>query len=461
MSQFETECPHCQSILSVQNDWIGMEVECPACQKNFTVQSQVSAPMPAEWGDSRTFTFVCPSCSTVMELPVALLGQKYECQSCFEEHIAQATTERQCPFCGQTVKYHATICKFCKADLAKTPPESTPVRKETFIFICPECDTVAELPLSAKGQEYTCKACCETTVAEPAEERKCPYCGKKIKFKASICKFCKKKVKPPHSLYTKSNNRTMKTGSMGEGLETCSANGVSFPLNRFLHGLGLGKGKIVAPGSSFSDLHRNAMDAIRGRVGPTLGAILLVQLIYSLGYIIPFPYAVHLVNLFLFPLTAGLLLFMLKLIRREETPIGCLFTPFSSYFHFIWGTVRFSLFIMLWSLLLIWPSGIIAAIRYSMTYYIMLDHPEFSVRDAMKESDAITFGHKWKCLGFFLLFGLFGMIIFGCAMIPYLAGSTGVAANLISTAILAVLSSLAGLWTGPMFASFYESIRRR
>jgi len=196
MAEFETKCPHCQSILSVQDDWIGMEVECPACQKNFTVQHQASTPMPAELGNSQTFTFVCPSCDAVAELPVSLLGQKYECQMCFEEHIAQATTERQCPVCGQTIKYHATVCKYCKTDLTKLPPTSAPKPEETFVFICPECDAMEFLPVSMKGQQYECKTCCETSIAEPAEERKCPYCGEKIKIKATICKYCKKTVKP-------------------------------------------------------------------------------------------------------------------------------------------------------------------------------------------------------------------------------------------------------------------------
>ena len=196
MAEFNTKCPHCSTELQAQEEWIGMEVECPVCQKNFTVQSQASAPMPAELGNSRTFTFVCPSCDAVAELPASLLGRKYECRMCFEEHIAQATTERQCPVCGRTIKYHAAVCKFCKADLTKAPPPSAPKPEETFVFICPECDMVEILPVSMKGKQYECKTCCETSVAEPAEERKCPYCGEKIKIKASICKYCKKDIPP-------------------------------------------------------------------------------------------------------------------------------------------------------------------------------------------------------------------------------------------------------------------------
>ena len=147
-----------------------------------------------------TFTFVCPSCDTVAEISSDLLGHEYECPECFEKCIARATTERQCPVCGKTVKYHAAICKFCKADLTKLPPEvgnaARLAQEEKFIFICPECDTVAELPISMKGQSYSCKACCEESAAVPAEERKCPCCGEKIKIHAAICKHCRRTVLP-------------------------------------------------------------------------------------------------------------------------------------------------------------------------------------------------------------------------------------------------------------------------
>ncbi len=200
MIKFETTCPHCGTVLTAQDDWIGMEVECPQCKQVFPIRDNPSEPDPTcavQTDNGGTFTFVCPDCNAVAELPKNLLGQQYECQMCFETHIAEVTTERQCPYCGLTVKYHATVCKFCKADLTKLPPSaSTPKQEETFIFICPECDAVEFLPVSMKGKQYECKECCETIIAEPAEERKCPHCGKMIKIKAAICKHCQKSVNP-------------------------------------------------------------------------------------------------------------------------------------------------------------------------------------------------------------------------------------------------------------------------
>ena len=42
MAEFITKCPHCNSDLQAQEEWIGMTVECPQCQKTFTITSNVS-----------------------------------------------------------------------------------------------------------------------------------------------------------------------------------------------------------------------------------------------------------------------------------------------------------------------------------------------------------------------------------------------------------------------------------
>ena len=54
-----------------------------------------------------------------------------------------------------------------------------------------------------------------------------------------------------------------------------------------------------------------------------------------------------------------------------------------------------SLFIFLWSLLLIVP-GIIAAIRYSQAFFILADDPSKGIRQCMDESKAMMNGNKMK-----------------------------------------------------------------
>ncbi len=49
----------------------------------------------------------------------------------------------------------------------------------------------------------------------------------------------------------------------------------------------------------------------------------------------------------------------------------------------------------LWTLLLIIP-GIVKAMAYSQTFYILADHPKIEAADAQKRSIAMMKGHKWE-----------------------------------------------------------------
>lgn len=132
MAEFTAKCPHCSAELVAEEDWIGMEVECPTCSRSFILAKEpprvpkltlppikpVTPAASADEGDEeKSFIFVCPECGTQVELPIVLKGKKYECKACCEESIAEPATEKKCPHCGQTIKFHATICKFCKKNV--------------------------------------------------------------------------------------------------------------------------------------------------------------------------------------------------------------------------------------------------------------------------------------------------------------------------------------------------------
>ena len=66
---------------------------------------------------------------------------------------------------------------------------------------------------------------------------------------------------------------------------------------------------------------------------------------------------------------------------------------------------------LLWSILLVIP-GIIAMIKYSMTYFIWVDNPDMSISDAVSKSVDMTYGHKWGIFKLFLSFiGWFLLLI--------------------------------------------------
>lgn len=96
------------------------------------------------------------------------------------------------------------------------------------------------------------------------------------------------------------------------------------------------------------------------------------------------------------PLTYGLNKMFLKQARDgQKMTFTDLFSGFKEDFGqiFLLGLLM-SIFIFLWSLLLIVP-GIIMSYAYSMAFYIKADHPEYDWRRCLEESKTLTYGHKW------------------------------------------------------------------
>lgn len=92
-------------------------------------------------------------------------------------------------------------------------------------------------------------------------------------------------------------------------------------------------------------------------------------------------------------LSGGFNLSCLCVARRREANVGTLFELFGWFFRFIWLTILMTVFIFLWSLLLVVP-GIIAAYRYSMAVFIFCDDPEKGALDCIRESKEMTHGYK-------------------------------------------------------------------
>lgn len=117
------------------------------------------------------------------------------------------------------------------------------------------------------------------------------------------------------------------------------------------------------------------------------------------------------------PITLGVSGYFLKLIRNEGPIIGDMFGGFKSFIKSFVLNLLITIFIILWSLLLIIP-GIIAALRYSMAYYIMMDNSQLSAIEALNQSKHMMVGFKFELfrlqlsyLGWFLL----GVLTLGLA----------------------------------------------
>ena len=110
----------------------------------------------------------------------------------------------------------------------------------------------------------------------------------------------------------------------------------------------------------------------------------------------PGAYAVNLLlELTLDVVRVGFLLFALNTVRGTGAVLGNLLDGFGQLWRVLLLQIVSSVLIFLWSLLLVVP-GIIAAYRYSLAFYILLDHPEYGVMDCLRESRRITTGRKME-----------------------------------------------------------------
>ncbi len=100
----------------------------------------------------------------------------------------------------------------------------------------------------------------------------------------------------------------------------------------------------------------------------------------------------------------GMLGGYVKIYRGITAEVGDLFSGFNSTFmRKLGGMLWMALWVFLWALLLYIP-GIIKAISYSMTPYILGEYPNVKATDALKLSMRMTDGHKGELFVAFLSF---------------------------------------------------------
>ncbi|MGI5977057.1 MAG: DUF975 family protein [Candidatus Limivicinus sp.] len=89
----------------------------------------------------------------------------------------------------------------------------------------------------------------------------------------------------------------------------------------------------------------------------------------------------------------GFVIFLLNSIRNTGACYGNLLDGFGMFGRIILLNLLQGIFIFLWSLLFVVP-GIIAAYRYRQAVYILIDHPEKSALDCIRESKRLMNGRK-------------------------------------------------------------------
>jgi uncharacterized membrane protein len=148
-----------------------------------------------------------------------------------------------------------------------------------------------------------------------------------------------------------------------------------------------------------------------------------------------------LMAIFLYPpIIVGYSSFALRIYRGQQGDISDMFrTSFFNYWRKVGGMLWMYLFTFLWSLLFVIP-GIVKALAYFMTPYILAECPNVTATDALKLSMRMTYGYKGEIF-------VMGLSFIGWAI---LSGLT--------FGILGILYT--GPYMGTSFAGLYDELKR-
>ena len=167
-----------------------------------------------------------------------------------------------------------------------------------------------------------------------------------------------------------------------------------------------------------------AKQSIHSNFGIAIATLLVGGLILAASAYIPFATIILMGSL-----SVGLAIVMIGIVRGTAVEFKDLFGGFNNFGTTCLAGVLVSLFTALWSLLFVIP-GIVKYYSYSMTFYILADHPEMSATEAIDASRKMMDGHKMDLfilqLSFFWWYLLCG-ITFGLAYIyvaPYVSAAT-------------------------------------
>ena len=147
------------------------------------------------------------------------------------------------------------------------------------------------------------------------------------------------------------------------------------------------------------ELMAEARASLSGNWGLAVGTYLVYIILVGSLQVIPVVGGV--IGLFIAgPMAVGICIFTLGLSRDENARLEQIFEGFKNYGTVLGAYLLMVVFIFLWALLLIIP-GIIAAIAYSQTFYILAEDDTIGSMDALRKSKEMMNGYKWKyfCLG--------------------------------------------------------------
>lgn len=139
------------------------------------------------------------------------------------------------------------------------------------------------------------------------------------------------------------------------------------------------------------------------------------------------------------PFALGFAMMSLSVIRTRAVELKTMFDGFTHFVKAFVLALTNGLLIFLWSLLLFIP-GIIKSLSYSMSFFILADHPELTANEARQCSMEMMDGNKWR------LFCLY------CSFIGWF---------LLCIVTFGILSFWVAPYVNTAVASFYQSLQKK
>ncbi len=182
-------------------------------------------------------------------------------------------------------------------------------------------------------------------------------------------------------------------------------------------------------------LMAQARESLKGKWGLAIGTVFVYMLILIAIQLIDYVFiyisgdrsfiGLLISILITGPFALGLAIFALSLSRNQDAKLSQIFEGFQKYGVAFGAYILQLIFVLLWMILLIIP-GIIAAIAYSQTYYILAEDDSIGPLQAITKSKEMMKGNKWKyfCLGLrFIGWGLLCILTLGIGYLwlaPYM-----------------------------------------
>jgi len=233
---------------------------------------------------------------------------------------------------------------------------------------------------------------------------------------------------------------------------------------------------------TFKAIKDSAKEAVNGRRGTFIGAFLLYLVVaFGVGvlsgllgfFFLGYDFAVYhvanqvisaLLSFFVIaPLAIGLPWLALDIYDRRDAKAKNVFDVFSvSYKKVVLANFLVGLYTFLWSLLFIIP-GIIKAFSYSQVFEVLKDNPELTASQAIKKSQRLMQGNKWRFFVFNLSFILWFLPVAILAPLAFLVlFNEAVALSIVLSLISIAYNLFFIIYFAPYFhtaiAGFYRQL---